>query len=400
MNLINTRIYLETLGKVIKREVYRITSRKSLSTLYFVLPVILFVFFSLVYSNELVRGIPIAIFDEDHSELSLLLTRYVGSASSLKIFKYVNSMDELKSEFSKGNICGAFYFPKDMEKDVKSGKQTNVNLFINSSNIIVSNYLLSDGSKIIKTVSGGVLLKKLRSIGLMENQAMNIVNPIKIETMVLYNPNYSYVNYLAPGLTTFAYLMIIMVASVLIFSSEFTHNTFYELLNISNNKISIIILGKSLPHIIIHIINLTILIGIIFPLFNITIHNSVVVVLLFLIFFSIVVFALGFMISSLFKDQMFATELALFVVTPAFIFSGLTYPLWAMPWIFRFIADLIPYTYFLSGFIKIAQMGTPIKYIIPEIIYLMIFLIIAALTTVIALRHHIRKSMRIDEELK
>ncbi len=400
MNLINAKIYLETLGKVIKREVYRITNRKSLSTLYFVLPVILFVFFSLVYSNELVRGIPIAIFDEDHSELSLLLTRYVGSASSLKLFKYVNSMDELKSEFRKGNIRGAFYFPKDMEKDVKSGKQTNVNLFINSSNIIVSNYLLSDGSKIIKMVSGGVLLKKLRSIGLMENQAMNIVNPIRIETMVLYNPNYSYVNYLAPGLTTFAYLMIIMVASVLIFSSEFTHNTFYELLNISKNQISIIILGKTLPHIIIHIINLTIPIGIIFPLFNITIHNSVVVVLLFLIFFSIVVFALGFMISSLFKDQMFATELALFVVTPAFIFSGLTYPLWAMPWIFRFIADLIPYTYFLSGFIKIAQMGTPIKYIIPEIIYLMVFLIIAVLTTVIALRHHIRKSMRIDEELK
>lgn len=400
MNLINAKIYLETLGKVIKREVYRITNRKSLSTLYFVLPVILFVFFSLVYSNELVRGIPIAIFDEDHSELSLLLTRYVGSASSLKLFKYVNSMDELKSEFRKGNIRGAFYFPKDMEKDVKSGKQTNVNLFINSSNIIVSNYLLSDGSKIIKMVSGGVLLKKLRSIGLMENQAMNIVNPIRIETMVLYNPNYSYVNYLAPGLTTFAYLMIIMVASVLIFSSEFTHNTFYELLNISKNQISIIILGKTLPHIIIHIINLTILIGIIFPLFNIIIHNSVVVVLLFLIFFSIVVFALGFMISSLFKDQMFATELALFVVMPAFIFSGLTYPLWAMPWIFRFIADLIPYTYFLSGFIKIAQMNTPIRYIIPEIIYLMIFLIIAVLTTVIALRHHIRKSMRIDEELK
>ncbi len=400
MNLKRIKKYLTLLFKVIKREFLRITSRKSISTLYFVLPVILFVFFALVYSNELVRGIPIAIFDEDHSELSLLLTRYAGSASSMKIVKYVNSMDELKSEFRKDNVRGAFYFPKNMERDIKSGKQVDVTLFINSSNIIISNYLLSDGAKIIKTVSGGVLLKKLRSSGLMNEQAMDIISPIKIETMVLYNPNYSYVNYLAPGLTSFAYLMVIMVAAVLIFSSEFTHNTFNQLLDLSENKISVIIIGKSLPHLVIHFMNLIILIGIIFPLFNIKIHASSIFAIVFLMYFATIVFALGIMISSLFRDQMFATELALFIVTPAFILSGLTYPLWAMPQFFTIIAQLIPYTHFLSGYIKLFQMGVPIKYVIPEILYLLIFLIISVAITVIALRYQIKKLMLMNESVK
>ena len=389
--------YFQTLIKVMSREFSRITSRKSLSTLYFVLPIILFSFFSLIYMNELIHGIPIAIYDEDHSELSLLLTRYAGSASSMKITAYVNSMDELKSEFRKGNIKGAFYFPKDMEKKVKAGKQVNVSLFINAANIILSNYLLNDGTKIIKTVSGGVLLKKLRSAGLMEDQAMDIISPIKIESMVLYNPNYSYANYLVPGLTTFSYLMIIMVASVLLISSEFTHNTFPELLILSDKKISIIIFGKALPHIIIHSINLIILIGIIFPLFNITINSSAFGLILFLIFFAIVVFAMGFMISSLFHNQMFATELALFIVTPAFIFSGLTYPLWAMPGIYRFVAELIPYTHFLSGFVKLSIMNVPFKYVIPEIFYLLLFLIVAVGVTIIALKHHIKKTITISQ---
>ena len=384
--------YFQTLIKVIRREFTRITDRKSLSTLYFIIPVILFALFSLIYMNELIRGVPIAIYDEDHSELSLLLTRYAGSASSMKITTYVNSMDELKSEFRKGNIKGAFYFPKDMEKKVKAGKQANVSLFINASNIIISNYLLNDGTKIIKTVSGGVLLKKLRSAGLMEDQAMDIISPIKIESMVLYNPNYSYANYLVPGLTTFSYLMIIMVASVLLISSEFTHNTFPELLELSHKKVSIIILGKSLPHLIIHTVNLIILIGIIFPLFNITINSFAFGLILFLIFFAIVVFAMGFMISSLFHNQMFATELALFIVTPAFIFSGLTYPLWAMPGIYRFVAALIPYTHFLSGFVKLSIMNVPFRYIVPEIFYLLIFLVVAVGVTIIALKHHIKKA--------
>lgn len=391
MQNVNTEKYSLTLLKVMKREFSRITDRKSISILYFVLPLILFSLFSLVYMNELVRGIPIAIYDEDHSEISLLLTRYAGSASSMNIVKYVNSLEELKTEFRKGNIRGAFYFPKNMGKNIKAGLPASATLYINSSNIIISNYLLNDGTKIIKTVSGGILLKKLTSAGLMQEQAMNIISPISIETMVLYNPNYSYSNYLIPGLTTFAYLMIIMVASVLLISSEFTHNTFSELMGLSKGKVSIIILGKALPHIFIHSLNLIILVGIIFPIFNITINNSPFVTILYLVFFVIVIFSLGFMISSLFHNQMFATELALFIVTPAFIFSGLTYPLWAMPLIYRVIADLIPYTHFLSAFVKLSVMNVPFKYILPETCYLLIFLFVAIVVTILALKHHIKK---------
>ena len=160
---------------------------------------------------------------------------------------------------------------------------------------------------------------------------MDIISPINIETMALYNPNYSYTNYLIPGLTTFGYLMVILVAAVILISSEFTHDTFDDLLSISRSNISVIILGKSIPHILIHTMNILILAGLIFPMFHIKIMGSTLLVIGFLIYFVIVAFALGLMISSLFHNQMFATELALFIVTPAFIFSGLTFPLWGCP---------------------------------------------------------------------
>lgn len=390
--------YRDAFIKVIKREFNRIITRRTLYILYFIVPIFMFVLFAAIYMNSVVRGIPVAIYDEDHSELSYLITRYVASSGSMKIINYANSLEEIKSEFREGNIKGAFYFPSNMEKDIKSGKQSAVSLFINAQNIIISNYLLSDGSKIIKTVSGGILLKKLKSAGLMDEQAMNIINPIKIETSVLYNPNYSYENYLVPGLTTFSIMMIIIVSSVLIISSEFTHNTFKDLVELSRNRISVIILGKIIPHLTVHTVNIIILVGLIFPLFHINNYGSSLSIILFMIFFALVTLSLGIMISSFFHNQMFATELALFIVTPAFIFSGLTYPLWSMPAGFRFIADLIPYTYFLSGYIKIAQMNAPLKYLVPDLISLAIFLLVALTATVIGLRNHISKSLLQIEE--
>lgn len=81
------------------------------------------------------------------------------------------------------------------------------------------------------------------------------------------------------------------------------------------------------------------------------------------------------MLSSLIPKRTLATEVALFVLTPAFIYSGLTFPLWAMPAIHQFFAKLIPYTYFLSGFIKLYEMNANIIYLKNELIALMIFLV-------------------------
>jgi ABC-2 type transport system permease protein len=375
---------------VAKRELSRILHKRSLYILLIITPPVIFLLFALIFRSSLLRDIPVAVYDEDKSSLSLLITRYVESTPSMEVVKYVNSLDELKKEFLKGNIKGAFYLPKNMERDVKKGKQSNPVIFINSMNLIISNNILNDGVKIIKTVSGGVLLKKFRSSGTVENQAMDIVNPVKIDTQILYNSNYSYEQYLFPGLAVFSLMMIIMLTSVLLISSEFVHNTFPDLLNTAQNKISAIIIGKSIPHIFIHSINIFILLGIIFPLFGISINGHVILILLYLIFFVIVSFLFGIAISSLFHDQMFATEIVLFYNIPAFIFSGLTFPLWAMPKAIAFSAQLVLFTPFLSGFVKIFQVGTPLVYIFNNLLRMSIFLIVSLIVLSFSLRHHIK----------
>jgi ABC-2 type transport system permease protein len=225
-------------------------------------------------------------------------------------------------------------------------------------------------------------------------KAYNIIQPIKVETKSLYNPNYSYLNYLVPGLLACMLQMIIMLSGVLIISSEFVHNTFPELLELSDKKVLNIILGKSLPHLAFHFVTAIAIIGVIFPIFNLHIHGEIFGLLVFFLIFIMASFFMAFMISSLFHDQMFATELALFINTPAFLFSGFTFPLTSMPLLHNIFASIIPFTHFLYGYLMLYQMGTPLSYALEFVGKLLMFIIISLIVLIFSLKHHIKVELK------
>jgi ABC-2 type transport system permease protein len=379
------------LNNVIKREFHRIAERKTLYLLMILLPVFLYVLYASIYRQEILRELPVAVLDEDHSELSRRIIELIESSPSMKVVYYVTSQEEMKNGFLNGTIQGAFYFPKDFEYQVKKGKSSTVAVYKNTSNLIIGNTLLKDASTIIKSVSAAALITKLGKSGVPANSGMNIANAVKVDTQILYNPNYSYSNFLVPGLLGVTLQMMIMIASVIVISSEFTHNTFEELLKVSGNNVWNILIGKAFPHFIIHCATALLIVGIIFPLFDIKILGSIPSILFLFALFILANLMLGLMISSFFHDQFFATELAVFFNTPGFIFSGFTFPLWSMPVIHNYISMTMPFTHFLSAFLKVFQMNTQLSNCRNEIFILSGFVIVSSTALFFILKHHQNK---------
>ncbi len=176
------------LMRVARRECGRIAARKSLFLLMIPLPIVIFFLLALMYRNGVVMGIPVAVYDADHSELSRIVTRSVESTRSMKIVASVQSLDEIKEEFRKGNIQGAVCIPRGFEGDVKYGRQARIIFYKNSFNLIIGNSLLKDGTAIAKTISAGVLIKKFRSAGMSYGGALALANPIRLESVLALQP--------------------------------------------------------------------------------------------------------------------------------------------------------------------------------------------------------------------
>lgn len=384
---------MSSIKKIIIREFKQIGKRKTLFLLEIVFPIIIFFLFAEIYKQEVIRELPVAIYDADNSSLSRKIERFIDASPTMQITENLNSIQEIKNDFKKGKIKGAFVFPRNFEKQIKSGLNSNIIIYKNSSNIIVGTYLFKESAAIIKTVSAGVLIKKLNSNGQSSDQAMATVNPIQIKTVSLYNPTYSYENYLMPGLVTFTLQMMIMIAAVIILSSEFTHNTFGELVKLAENKAYRIFIGKSVPHLIIHFASIVLILGVIFPLYNIKIKGSIIDVYILLYTFIISIFMVGFLISTIIKDQLLATEIVVFINTPAFIFSGFTFPIWGMPFLQSVFAQLLPFTHFLTAFLKVYQMGAPLSSVFDQYLIISLFGFVSIIGIMSTLKIKIKRTV-------
>lgn len=376
--------------RVMRREFRRIFSRKALYSLMIIMPLIIFFMMFYIYRDRVIIDMPVGVVDNDDSELSRMIVRSIESTRSLKITGHYSSVDEIREGMRKGNIQGAFYIPEDLEKDIKRGKSGTIVVYKNSSNIIIGNLILKDASTIVQTISAGIVMKRLQAGGLSADQALVMANPIRIESNSLFNPGYNYANFLPPGIVMVLLQMLIMIMAVVAINDEINEKTIHDLFETAGGKVHAVLFGKMLAHTAIHIATGMGVLGLLFPLFKVPFNGSMLLAVPFMIYFIIAGFLPGFVVSCMFNNRFIATDFAAFYNSPAFLFSGYTYPLWAMPGVHNWYAQILPFTHFLSGFMKIYQYNAPAVSLLPELGALSIFIAVSLIAAPLLLKYRIK----------
>ncbi len=387
---------MSTLWKVIWREWKRIASLPAHYMVLLVLPPFVFFFFALIYENQHAKDLPVAVWDQDHSALSRKLTYMLEETPSIHISKQVHSSRDLEQVIQDGSVWGGIHFPKNLEQKIKSSHPVNVTLFTNSAAIVPAKLVYKDAAKVIIMGGSGVILQKLTKKGMEEDKARALVQPIKLTSYPLYNPTYNYQKYLAPGLITVILQMMIIMVSVLLINYEYKTGSFENLIKTGGYSATKIILGKTIAHLFIAWVNFILIVGIIFPYFGLSQWRTNGNFFVLFTFLALACIGLGMLVSVLFKDVMFATDVALFYTSPAFVFSGYTFPRWAMPWYDQIYAHLLPYTPFLQGFLKVYYMSLPLSYIYKELGVLLIFITITFPSAIIVFDQKLKKKRRLD----
>lgn len=370
---------------IFKREMIRLSRQKSARNLFIIIPIVVFLLLGSIYYKGALREVSIAVYDNDNSELSRTYIRSLEASPNLDITYYMSSEDDLETVFVKNEVQGIFYIPKDFHKEVLKGNAVQVKIYTNSTNIVFGNLLYKSATEVTQLMSAAVVVKNMAPLGINPDKILGTVMPIDINTKVLGNPQYNYVYYLLPGLATVLLQMIMFFAASRAFNNEWKLETYSDLYAMANGNILAIILGKYLAFMVFGLSLCGFLFAIVFPIFGIPIYGNIDSLLVLLLLFLTVNIFLGFGISLLFKDEIIALDMAIFYNSPAFVFSGFTFPIWAMPWFNSLYAQVIPYTHFLTGFLKIYQLNTPFKFIVPEIEKLLIFLVVGVFLMCIGL---------------
>lgn len=225
----------------------------------------------------------------------------------------------------------------------------------------------------IITGSAGVIIQKLTKTGVKPERAMALANPIKLNSYQLYNATYNYQEYLVPGLITVGMQMILIISSMLALNYEWKTGTMHQLCQLARGSASAVLLGKTTAHLVVAWLNFILIAFVIFPIFGIGVPAATGKFFLLYTLLSLACIGIGLFISALFRDVMLAGDTALFYTSPAFVFSGFTFPRWAMPWYDQYYALIMPYTPFLDAFFKSYYMNLPLHYANTELNKLLLF---------------------------
>ncbi|MCO4293250.1 ABC transporter permease [Solitalea sp. MAHUQ-68] len=382
---------INTIWKIVIREWKRVFRLPVHYWVLILMPPLLFCFYSYIYINPKLENLPIAVWDEDQSPVSRELTFLLEQTATIHITHQVNSLPELQSLIKRGAVLAAVHFPANMYHSLQTRHPATITLYTNGAALVPAKLIYKDAAQVIIMGGAGVTLQKFVKSGMNSPKAMALVQPIKLTAYTLYNADYNYQNYLAPGLITVGLQMLIIMVSVLLLNYELKTNTMVELLEISNNNAFAVIIGKTLAHIGIAWLNFILIVAVVLPLFEISVPGTTLKFFLLYNLLSLACIGIGMLVSSIFNDTMLATDIALFYTSPAFVFSGFTFPRWAMPWYDQYYSQIMPYTHFLDGFFKIYYMNLPLHYAFAEIFSLLLFIGLTFPLSIIFFRLKIKK---------
>jgi len=146
-----------------------------------------------------------------------------------------------------------------------------------------------------------------------------------------------------------------------------------------------VMVGKILPYVVIGYIQLGVILGAAFILFEVPMVGSSTLLLAMIGVFIVANLGVGFTFSTVAKNQLQAMQMTFFFFLPSMLLSGFMFPFRAMPLWAQRIGEILPLTHFLRIVRGILLKGNTFGQLWPELWPMVLFLFVAG--TVAMLRY-------------
>lgn len=301
------------------------------------------------YSAQVIKEIPTAVVDLDHSASSRDLIEKLSSAEYLKISTYPDSYQQAQELIARGQTMVAVVIPENFGRDVSLGRQTTVYTVIDGSNIVYATNASTAILTVTRTVSAEAGVKKLLAGGLPYSQAQEAYLGVSQIEEPWFNPTQNYAYFLVLALALNIWQQCCMLLATTNIIGETGMGSWYQLKSIGFSKAKLFI-SKSLVHIATFMLLIIPIYILVFAGFKMPLNQHLGTLMLFTLAFAVCLHSVGTLASSFARSAVDATRFGMIIALPSFILSGYTWPLEAMPNWVQMVAKLLPHTWFFQGF--------------------------------------------------
>ncbi|HBC74990.1 MAG TPA: ABC transporter permease [Candidatus Wallbacteria bacterium] len=353
--------------QILKKELYQTFRNPRLVVLLFLPPIIQLVVFGYAVNFD-VKNIKTAIIDYDRTPASRDFIAHIESNKYFKTVKYLNNSDQIKHEIDSSAISCAIVISNGFMKNIENGKTAVVQAVhdgIDSNNAItVNNYLNMISYKYLKKIQVSKIEKinqKLAASG----RAPIKINAIVIEPRAWFNQSLESKDFFVPGIIGNILMLITVMLTSMAIVREKEIGTIEQLLVTPIRPLEIII-GKTLPFMLIGIVQASIIVVAAVLWFEIPVRGSYALLFCGVVIYLLSNLGIGIFISTVSQTQQQAMLVTTFFMLPAFTLSGFVFPIVNMPEIVQYLTFLIPLRYFLIIVRGVFLKGVGMEVLFPQ----------------------------------
>jgi ABC-2 type transport system permease protein len=321
--------------------------------LIFGVPLFAFVVLTAVFSHPVIRGLGVAVVDEDRSETSRAFVEQVAASSSLSIVERDGDLASAARAIRSGDAIAAVYIPANFERDLKAERRPQVVAFYNQQFLTaagVASSGLSDSlsAAVSSAVSRGA--PKASRIG-----------SLVAETIVLVNPQRNYAQFLLRALLPMVIHVVVALAAGYAVGSEFRRRSVRAWLACAGGNPVVALVGKLAPLFVIFFLIMLAVPLVLEGLLEISFKGNVPMIIVAGSLLIIGYLALGALIQLLVGDLATGLGLTGLVVSPAFGYAGVGFPVFGMNAFAQLWGALLPIRWYMAVLLGQAARGLPLS---------------------------------------
>jgi len=332
------------------------------------IPVMLMVLFGYALSLD-VDNIPLAVWDQDRTPESRDFTDRMTSSGYFRGVLYTDRYQSIVEAIDNNRVNVGIVIPFDFGRNLKAGRTAEVQAIIDGSDSTRAGLTISYLQSISDTFE-----EDFRKKGLTRQAVQSrIKSPVDPRIRLMYNPELKSRNNIVPGLVAIIMMVMAALLTSLTVVRERETGTLEQLIS-TPLKPAELIVGKLIPYFGLGYVDLIMVHLMGQYVFGVPFRGSLALLFLVSSVFLIGALSLGFLISVIAHNQLFATQLALFgTFLPSFMLSGFVFPIANMPTVVQWITNLIAAKYFVSILRGIYLKASGIEIIAFPLLVLVVF---------------------------
>lgn len=343
------------------REIGNIFRDKGIMIFILFVPLAYPLLYSYVYTDEVVRDVPVAVVDESNSPLSRDILRKMDASPDLKIETYCPDMKEAEELIRRQKVYGIVRIPASFTNDLAHGRQVPIGLYCDMASMLYYKALLVTVTNVSLEVNKDIKVDYYVT-GTTDRQDEINKLPIDYDYVALYNPQSGFAAFLIPPV-----LMLIIQQTLLLGigmsmgNSRERHNgsvipfhPWYK------NPVHIVI-GKALPYFMLYMVLAIYMFTVVTDMFTLPKLGHYETFVAFVIPYILACIFLAMVISTFIYRREDSILLLVFLSVPMLFLSGLSWPAPSMPLFWKYVSYLFPSTFGMNGYVRITSMGASLS---------------------------------------